>query len=87
MVIAGIRKIKIHGASRKKGARSAKPELGILKAPSKTQRNNPQTTRNKPITKYPIGEEKNEAISFFRIAYTKVYLFMRWLNYSLNLKF
>jgi hypothetical protein len=68
MVMAGIRKVKIQGANRKKGAKSAKPELGILNSPSKTQRNNPVTTRNKLTTKYPIGEAKNELISFFNIA-------------------
>jgi len=68
MVIAGIKNVKIQGASWKKGAKSAKPELGILNSPSNTQRNNPVTTKNKLMTKYPMGEAKNELISFFSIA-------------------
>ena len=69
IVTAGIRKIKIHGAIWKKGARSAKPLLGILKSPSKTHKNKLVTMRNNPMTRYPIAEEKNEAISFFSSAY------------------
>tara|TARA_R110002012_G_scaffold9716_2_gene44789 strand:+ start:217544 stop:217774 length:231 start_codon:yes stop_codon:yes gene_type:complete len=68
MVIAGIRNIKIQGAIWKNGARSANPVSVILKGPLKTHRNKPVTTRNNPITRYPIAEEKNEDISFLSIA-------------------
>jgi len=68
MVIAGIKKVNIQGANKKKGARSANPELGMLNSPSNTQRNNPVTTKNKLMTRYPMGEAKNELISFFNIA-------------------
>jgi hypothetical protein len=68
MVIAGIRKVKIHGARLKKGFTSAKPLSRILYSPEKTNKNNPQTIRNIPITKYPIGEEKKDCISLFSIA-------------------
>jgi hypothetical protein len=63
MVTAGIKKIKIHGANLKNGLISAKPEFKILNSPSKTQRNSPFNNRKIAITKYPIGEPKNDFIS------------------------
>lgn len=68
MVMAGIRKMKIHGAKKKKPFKSANPVFRILKSPSKTQRNKPFKTKNTAITKYPIGVEKNEFSSFFNMA-------------------
>lgn len=68
IVIAGIRKVNIQGASSKNGAKLAKPLFGILKSPSKTQRNSPVAVRNRPITKYPIGEVKKVVISFLKRA-------------------
>src|SRR5690606_38805333 len=68
MVTAGIKKIKIHGANKKKGDISAKPKIKILKSPLKTHKNKPLSTRKIAMTKYPMGEAKNELISFLSMA-------------------
>ena len=65
MVTAGIKNKRIHGANWKKADRSAKPASSILKVPLKTHRNKPLKTKNKAITKYPIGLAKKEFISRF----------------------
>jgi hypothetical protein len=51
IVIAGIRKINIHGAREKKLVRSANPAFKILKSSSNTHRNNPFINKNIPIVK------------------------------------
>ena len=51
IVTAGIKKIKIHGAKVKNGLKSANPLFKMLKSPSKTQRNNPLSSKKMAITK------------------------------------
>ncbi|MGK0377078.1 MAG: hypothetical protein ACJA1Z_000886 [Patiriisocius sp.] len=67
MVTAGIKKSSTQGAKSKNGAKSAKPLSRILKSPSKIHKNKPLIIRNIPMTKYPIGLEKKEVISFLMI--------------------
>ena len=68
MVMAGIKKIKIHGAILKNGFMFAKPLSKMLYSPVKTNKNKPLTTKNIPITRYPIGVAKKDCISLFKIA-------------------
>ena len=68
MVIAGIRKIKNHGVIKKKLFKSANPALRMLKSPLNTHKKRPLITRNTEMTRYPIGEAKNEFNSFLKIA-------------------
>jgi len=51
MVIAGIRKRKTHGASKKNLLKSANPYSKMLNSPLKTQRNNPFSIKKSPIIK------------------------------------
>ena len=63
-----IKKIKIHGASKKKFDKSENPKSRILKSPFKSHKTRPLSNRKTPMTKYPIGLAKNEFISFFKMA-------------------
>tara|TARA_B110000008_G_scaffold127080_1_gene129663 strand:+ start:3111 stop:3401 length:291 start_codon:yes stop_codon:yes gene_type:complete len=67
IVIAGIKNNKTHGANRKKLFISAKPAFNMLKSSLKTHKNNPLISKKIPITKYAIGEEKNNLNSLFKI--------------------
>ena len=47
----------------KNGVMSAKPEFNRLYSPSNTHKKSPLKSKNKAITKYPMGEPKKDLIS------------------------
>ena len=68
MVIAGIKKRKTQGVKQKNALTSAKPAFKMLKSLSKINKNKPLISKKTPITRYAMGDAKNELNSFFRMA-------------------
>src|SRR5690606_31274523 len=68
MLTAGIKNIKTQGANRKKEDKSAKPFSKILNSPLKSHKIRPFSNKKSAITTQPMGEAKNELISFLNMA-------------------